>query len=152
MAEDPVEVVRRWFAALPETWTKGLGPAHVDATLDRLAPLAHPEFEFVGLEGTRAMGAPEVGPGLGLAAAWYLDLLEVFEEYEEKVIRFDAAPEGQVVVLAEITARSSGGGVPIDMMGAAVYLVDGGLVRRVELFADPTDAYAAGGLPMPAGR
>jgi hypothetical protein len=98
------------------------------------------------------MGAPEVGAGLGLAAAWYQDLLEVFDEYREKVVRFDEAPGGQVVVLAEITALSAGGGVPIDMLGAGVYLVEEGLVRRIELFADPAEAYAAAGLPMPAGR
>lgn len=152
MTDDATAVVRRWFAALPEKWSRGPTAGRLAATVDRLAPLAHPEFEFVGLAGTRAMGAPEVGPGLRRAAAWYEDLLEVFTEYEEKVVRYDAAPGDQVVVLAQITARSVGGGVPIETTGAGVYLVEEDLVRRIELFEDPGEAYAAAGIPDPDGR
>jgi hypothetical protein len=153
MAEDASDIVRRWFALLPESWVRdGREESRAEALRAVLEPLTHPDFEFVGLEGTRGMGAPDAGPGLTVATDWYRDLLGVFDEYEEKVVRLDAAPGNQVVALAQVTARSAGGGVPIEMTGAGLYLVEEDLIRRIELFAAPAEAYAAAGIPDPGGR
>jgi hypothetical protein len=78
----------------------------------------------------------------GFIAVWR-DWCDAFETYRVAPREFVGLPDGRVLVLDENRAQTKTEGV---VEGAAIWTLEGGLVRRVEQFVDRERALEAAGL------
>jgi ketosteroid isomerase-like protein len=131
MSQENVEVVQRGFT-------------HFEATGDFLAEVFATDFvwdmskfrdwperpAYEGIEGARSF----IAEWTGAWDDWRLDV-EAFRDAGDKV-----------VVLIRQRGRSKVTGMPVDMHFAQVYTVCEGKQARMEMYADPDEAFKAVGL------
>lgn len=131
MSEGNVEIVRRAFA-------------HFQATGDFLEETTAPEFVW---DMSTFGGWPEQAtyPGLEGAREFARDWLEAWDDWEQELVAIHDAGEKVVTILRQ-RGRSKSTGVPVDMTFAQVLSVRDGLVTRMEMYADPSEALEAAGL------
>ena len=89
--------------------------------------------------GTRAAGFDEFVRG-------WEDWLAAFESYRIVPKEFVSLPDERVLVLVENRAKSKTGGVEMAFGGGAIWTVEDGLIRRLEMFVDTERALKAAGL------
>jgi len=109
------------------------------------AEWAHPEIECVMVDGP----TPDSGSGLaGMARVWR-DFLAAYDDFSVTVEEYREIDARRVLVLLRFSGRGRASGLEIGTMStrnAAVYDIDGGLVRRVALHWDRERALADFGL------
>ena len=141
MSEANVELVRAFFAGNPDDLVAAIGdPEWVDIVRQGLSRLITPDFEFVSNRDSVGLPSEREGPE-GLLAT-YRAYAEMWESYSLKPERFVEVGD-KVVVEAKIAGTTRTGGVPLEQDVAAVYTVEDGMIRRIEEFSDPADAYEA---------
>jgi ketosteroid isomerase-like protein len=69
-----------------------------------------------------------------------------FEEWEQDVERMEEVGDGRVVAVARQRGRLKGSEAWTEMRYGVVYTVEGGLMRRADVYTPPEDALAAVGL------
>jgi ketosteroid isomerase-like protein len=132
MSEENVEVVRSIFAA----WERGDFSS---------VEWAHPEIDFVMGDG------PTPGSWTGVAAmaeAWR-EGLSAFEELRSEADEYRALDAERVLVLMHFSGRGKTSGLEvgdIQMKGANLFHVRGGVVTRLVLYWDRERASADFGL------
>jgi len=142
MSQEDLELVRRWYALLPDL-------RDVDAADDRaLADRAFRDFFDEEWELRLPSGYPEGEPtfrGREGFAQLVAMLRDAWSEWRFETERFlDAG--GRVVVFARVVARGSGSGVPIELHDAHVVSLDGGRITSIRVYRDRTEALAAVGV------
>jgi len=109
------------------------------------AEWAHPEIECVMVDGP----TPDSGNGLaGMARVWR-DFLAAYDDFSVTVEECREIDARRVLVLLRFSGRGRASGLEIGSMStrnAAVYEIDGGLVRRLALYWDRDRAFAELGL------
>lgn len=132
MSRENVEIVRRgWdhFLATGEPLEEVLAPGFVwDMSTFRDIPGLQPHYE--GAEGVRR---------------FLREWTEPFDEWQIEVQALYDAGE-KVVAVCEQRGRAKTTGLPVDMSLAMVFTVRGGLQTRMEMYADPDEAFKAVGL------
>jgi hypothetical protein len=145
VAETDVAVVRQFLDAMPEEWVAAhADPSATERMASRMIPLTHPEFELHAPSEMIELGAPAVGgrPWFELFGEW----LETFATYTERYTDVIDAGSGAVLVYATIGGTTATDGVTITREAAAVYRLEGDLIRSIALFFDRDEARAAAGL------
>jgi hypothetical protein len=146
MSQDKVEIVRGLYP--PEGIEMVALVEDVQALKRNYGPILHPDFEvsadpealtMVGVEGATASGMD------GFIAVWR-DWCNAFETYRVIPREFVGLPDGRVLVLVENRAQTKTEGVEMAFEGAAIWTLEGGLVRKVEQFVDRERALEAAGL------
>ena len=134
MSEENVEIVRRAFAEF------GLSPTGVEeaARAGLLAPDA--ELDFSALY-------PD-GPIIRGIEAWrgFVDSLPWGPSLELEPERFFDVDDERVLVFMHATAEGEGSGVPVETRSAHEFTIRGGVVVRVKVYADRSEALEAAGL------
>jgi hypothetical protein len=109
------------------------------------AEWAHPEIECVMVDGP----IPDIGSGLaGMARVWR-EFLSAYDDFSVRVEEYREIDARCVLVLLRFSGRGRTSGLEIGSMStrnAAVYDIDGGLVRRLALYWDRDRAFADLGL------
>ena len=146
MSEEDVEFVRGLYP--PEGIEMVALVEDVEGLKRTYGPILHPDFvvsvdpeslAMVGIEGATASGMD------GFIRVWR-DWSDAFETYRVTPKEFVGLPDGRVLVLVENRAKSKTGGVEMAFEGAAIWTLEGGLVRRVEQFVSRERALEAAGL------
>lgn len=105
------------------------------------AEWAHPEIECVMVDGP----TPDSGNGLaGMARVWR-DFLAAYDDFLVTVEEYREIGAQRVLVLLRFSGRGRTSGLEIANMStrnAAVYEIEGGLVRRLALYWDRERAFA----------
>ena len=132
MSQENVEVVRSIFAA----WERG----------DFSSPeWAHPEIEFVIGDGP----TPGSWTGVAAMAATWREALSAFEELRVEADEYRALDDERVQALVHFSGRGKTSGLEvgdIQMKGANLFHVRGGVVTRLVLYWDRERAFADFGL------
>jgi ketosteroid isomerase-like protein len=147
MSEENVALIRSLYPAEGTEMVALVGD--IDSARREYGPLMHPDFEALidpqqtgipGVEGgTRAGGFDEFVRG-------WQDWLVAFESYRVVPKEFIALADGRVLVLVENRAKSKTGGVEMAFGGGAIWTIEEGLIRRLEMFVDTERALEAAGL------
>jgi ketosteroid isomerase-like protein len=133
MSEQNVEVVRRAFAEFPAlAWVEEAARAGL------LAPDA--EFDFSALY-------PD-GPIVHGLAGWrvYVDALPWGRSLNLEPERFFDVDDERVLVFVRATAAGEGSSVPVEMRTAHEYTIRDGVLVRMKVYPDRTEALQALGL------
>ena len=131
MSQENVEVVRQGFS-------------HFQATRDFSATRV-PDLVW---DMSKFRGWPEqqTYEGLDGARAFIKDWTAVFNEWSVELEEIRDAGGEKVVALLHQRGVSKLSGLPTDMLLGAVYTVRDGNATRLELYADPAEAFKAVGL------
>jgi len=90
------------------------------------------------------------GPRLCHGADGYIEFLktwvEDFESWTLEVERIVDAGDGRVVAVTHQAGIGKGSGAAVDLRFAGLYEFEEGLLKRVQLFLDPRDAFHAAGI------
>jgi hypothetical protein len=109
------------------------------------AEWAHPEIECVMVDGP----TPDSGSGLaGMARVWR-DFLVAYDDFSPTVEEYREIDARRVLVLLRFSGRGRASGLELGSMStrnAALFDIDGGLVRRLALYWDRKRAFADLGL------
>ena len=109
------------------------------------AEWAHPEIECVMVDGP----TPGSGTGLaGMARVWG-DVIGAYDQFSVEAQEYRELDGRRVLVLVRFSGRGRVSGLEIGNMStrnAAVFEIEGGLVRRLALYWDRARAFADLGL------
>lgn len=145
MSQEDVEVVRQLLGpfeqgdAVPLFRDDTINAALVTAS----EPFFTPDFECVFVR--EDVGRATYQGLEGLRSAW-LDWLEPWESYHPGVEDVIDAGEDRVVVLTRDRARPQGAAANVDFLGAPVWTLRDGKVRRIEFYWNRAEGLAAAGL------
>jgi ketosteroid isomerase-like protein len=128
VSQEHVNIVRRGLEAFR------------DGDVEGALALAHPEMVSTRVHPDGAVFHGHDGL-LRLMADW----TEGFEEWSYRAEKYVDAGD-QVVVHIRQWGRGAGSGAPVEADNWIVYAVDDGLIVRVEIYTDESEAYAAAGL------
>jgi ketosteroid isomerase-like protein len=135
MSEENVELVRRAYEAL------GPYPGRVDeSTYARwIAPDAEADFSAVYPDAPITRVGPESVNRLAEMLPWGRSV-----KLEPE--RFFDVDEERVLVFIHVSAEGEGSGAPVEMRDAHELTVRDGLIVRLKVYADRTEALEAAGL------
>jgi hypothetical protein len=112
-----------------------------------LEEFGSPEFEcimvapeYVGPRGRRIYTGPE-----GFIEAWR-EWVEAYESYAIEIVEMTEGTGGRVFTLGRQMGRTRTGGVEVEQMAAAVWVVRTGRLTRIEFHLDPQAGRRAAGL------
>ena len=149
MSRENVEVVRTLYPGTIDAVAMVAEPNLIDA----LRTLAHPDFEVVFAPGGIPFGPVETG-ALGQSTAHGVDgfveawreWLSAWDVWVVTPTEFVDVDQERVLVLMEVRARSKTHQVEVPLKAANLLTLRDGLIARLELFLDQTQALEAAGL------
>ena len=120
------------------------GFEHFRATGDFLPEVTSPDFVW---DMSKFSGWPEqqVYPGIDGARRFMSDWIDAWDDWQWEIESLHSAADKVVCVLSQ-SGRSKTTGVRVDMRFAQVFTVRDGLLVRMEMYADPTEALEAAGV------
>jgi ketosteroid isomerase-like protein len=142
MSQENVEIVRGWYASLPDL--RDIDPSEDQAFIDR----AFREYLDEGWELRLPTGYPEGQPifrGRKGVAALAAMLRDAWAEWHFEPERFIDAGD-RVVVFVRVVAKGGVSGVPIEMPDAHVVTVRDRRMTSAHVFRNRSDALEAVGL------
>lgn len=142
MSQENVELVRRWYASLPDL--AGADLADDEATLDRLFA----DYLYEGYEARLPADYPEgehIFRGRQGLIRYVAMLRDTFSEWRFEAERILDAGD-QVVVFQRVIGKGKTGEVPFEMTGTAVLTVVDGRLRSSEVYRDRSRALKDAGL------
>jgi ketosteroid isomerase-like protein len=128
MSQQNVEIVRRALESFR------------DGDVEGALALGHPEIVSARADPDGAVFHGHDGL-LRLMADW----VEGFEEWSYEAEEYVDAGD-RVVVRLRQWGRGAGSGAPVEAQNWIVYALEDGLIRRVHIYSDGRQAYAAAGL------
>jgi ketosteroid isomerase-like protein len=129
MAEPKAEVVR----AIYEAWRTGRSARDY----------IHPEVEYVN--------PPDaVEPGVRYGRKAFAAIRGSYDDVSVEPLEVIDAPGDDVVVVARVTGRGRGSGLPVEWLHGYVWTVQEGIAVRFRWFNRPQEAFSAAGLPRNA--
>jgi ketosteroid isomerase-like protein len=131
MSQENVELVRRAFAELGEY------PARVEESA--LARFAAPDIEFDVYPDAAVVRGIEAALRITRSLPWGLSMRLEPE-------RFFDLDDDRVLVFVRVTARGEGSGAPVELRDAHEYTIRDGVVVRMKVYADRSEALEAAGL------
>ena len=131
MSQENVEVVRKVIDA----FNRG--------DLDAWGGFLSPE---VAWESLPLPGFRDVYHGRAEAREWIELLLEVFEEVHLKIDEITALSDHRVLMVASVTGRGRGSGLPVERPSGEVLWLADGLITRRQVFWTRDEALEAAGL------
>jgi ketosteroid isomerase-like protein len=142
MSQESVDLVRRWYASLPDL--AAADPADDEATLDQLFADYLDEGYEIRLPADYPEGEHIFRRREGLIR--YLAMLrDAFSEWHFEAERILDADD-QVVVFQRVIGKGKTGEVPFEMTGTSVLTVVDGRLRASEVYRDRSQALKAAGL------
>jgi ketosteroid isomerase-like protein len=138
MSEENVGIVRKWLALFIEV-DEGL------ADPERLYEFAVPDLTL-DLSGVFELAGRSETRGIDEFFEWRAAWFEPYDDYSysaEKIL--DAGANGVVATFHQ-RAKPRGSDSWVEMRYGFVYLVEGGLITRVQAYATPEEALEAAGL------
>jgi ketosteroid isomerase-like protein len=142
MSEANVELVRRWYASLPDL--ASADPSDDEATLDGLFA----DYLYEGYEARLPADYPEgehVFRGRQGLIRYVAMLRDTFSEWRFEAEQILDAGD-QVVVFQKVIGKGKTGEVPFEMTGTAVLTVVDGRLRSSEVYRDRSQALKDAGL------
>jgi ketosteroid isomerase-like protein len=142
MSQENVELVRRWYASLPDL--AGADPADDEVTLDRLFS----DYLYEGYEARLPADYPEgehIFRGRQGLIRYVAMLRDTFSEWRFEAERILDGGD-QVVVFQRVIGKGKTGEVPFEMTGTAVLTVIDGRLRSSEVYRDRSQALKDAGL------
>ena len=129
MASTNAEIARNGFQTLAEEG------------YEAFLPLVHPDFEMTTPASMAA--EPDTYRGPDGVRRWFESFYEVMDQVE--LIPHSVEEVGDDLVLVELTLRARGqhSGIAAEQQPIALIRIEGGLMRRMELFFTVEDARAA---------
>ncbi len=130
MSQENVEIVRRGFlAAMEEDWPTALATLHPDVEIH--------DFDI-----------PDAGKYRGHDGwfAWLENWSESWDEWRPEDVEFREAGDDGVIALFQMIATGGGSGVEVQRSDAILYLMEAGLIVRLDYFNDQSKALEAAGL------
>jgi ketosteroid isomerase-like protein len=135
MSRDPVEIVRRGLDLLSESYERG---SATNGLLDLCAP-------DIRVDASRRVFNPEVYEGRAGVERSILDTYEAWGDFHFTNERSIDAGE-RVAVIQTIAGRGRASKAEVELKGAMIWTVRGGLINLIEVFMDPREALQAIGL------
>ena len=132
MSQENVEIVRR-------------GWEHFQATGEPLEEIYAPDFVWDMGTFPALVGISERYEGTDGMRQFIVEWTEPFEDWKVEVESLHDAGE-KVLAICRQSGRSRASGVPVEMRLAQVFTVRDGLQTRMEMYADPAEAFEAVGL------
>jgi len=132
VSEENVEIVRRAYE-------------HRRATGDFLEEIVAPEFVW-DMSHFRGWPEQQTYEGIEEARKFLREWTAAFDGWHIEVEAIRAAGEDTVVGIIRQRGRSKSTGVPVDMRLAQVFTIRDGMEVRMEMYADPAEAFKAVGL------
>jgi ketosteroid isomerase-like protein len=131
VSQENVERIRRGFE-------------HFEATGEFLEEVVAPDFVW---DMSKFAGWPEqqVYEGIEGAKGFIRDWTEPWDDWGIEVDSFHDAGD-KVVVIVRQRGRSKTTGMPVDMLFAQVFSLRDGKETRMEMYAEPAEAFKAAGL------
>jgi ketosteroid isomerase-like protein len=136
MSQENVEIVRRFLDA----YSRGDRGA--------VGALLHPEIEWHSV----------AGPLFGLDAPhgreeslrfMFEQAAEVLDDFRVVSEEVSALPDGRVLSIARYEGQGTASGAPVEMISAAIYAFEAGMIRAFREYASRADALEAAGLREP---
>ena len=148
MSKENVEIVK---AAHPPSGTEltrlFADDSEAPGRLEAVAPLLHPEFEFVvGITEEENPAFRGSGGGLTELVEMWREWIESWEVYWTEVEDFIDAGDDPVLVLIRDHGRLQGSDAEIDLIGASLWTLRNGKIARIEFYASRDKALEAAGL------
>jgi ketosteroid isomerase-like protein len=131
MSQENVEIVRR-------------GYAHRQATGEFLEEIIASDFVW-DMSTFRGWPEQQVYEGIEEARRFIREWTAAFDGWEIEVVTLHDAGADKVVGILRQRGRSKTTGLPVDMLLAQVFTIQGGKERRMEMYADPDEALKAVG-------
>ncbi len=132
MSQENVEIVRR-------------GYAHRQATGEFLEEIIASDFVW-DMSTFRGWPEQQFYEGIEEARRFIREWTAAFDDWEIEVVTLHDAGADKVVGILRQRGRSKTTGLPVDMLLAQVFTIQGGKETRMEMYAEPAEALKAVGL------
>jgi len=129
MAEADVELARRSFDAFADEGVEGL------------IRFVHPDFEMTTPPGLAA--EPDTYRGQDGMRRYFESFYDVMDDISFEIDEFEDLGTGLVMGVSKLRARGQATGIEVEQEVTQVCEIEGGLIRRIHVFATPDEARAA---------
>jgi ketosteroid isomerase-like protein len=148
MSEENVEIVKAVHPPSGTDLTRLFADdSEAPGRLEAVAPLFHPEFEFVvGITEEENPAFRGSGGGLAELVEMWREWIEPWEVYWTEVEDFIDAGDDRVLVLIRDHGRLQGSGAEIDLIAASLWTLRNGKIARIEFYVSREQALEAAGL------
>jgi ketosteroid isomerase-like protein len=148
MSQENVEVVKAVHPPSGTDLTRLFADdSEAPGRLEAVAPLFHPEFEFVvGITTEENPAFRGSGGGLAELADMWREWIEPWEVYWTEVEDFIDAGDDRVLVLIRDHGRLPGSDAEVDVVAASVWTLRDGKIARIEFYANREQALKSVGL------